>query len=76
MAITANTCRVCGERFRFDRGQGYAHDLCSIECECDELRAENEKLKAMLADHVRVGPLEERAYFERLDAALSPKEQP
>jgi hypothetical protein len=39
MAITANTCRVCSERFLFGRGQGYAHDLCSLDCERDELKA-------------------------------------
>jgi cell division protein FtsB len=45
MAITANTCRVCSERFLFGRGQGYAHDLCSLDCERDELNAKAQSLQ-------------------------------
>jgi hypothetical protein len=45
MAITANTCRVCSERFLFGRGQGYAHDLCSLDCERDELKAKAQSLQ-------------------------------
>jgi hypothetical protein len=58
---------LCEEKMTTNVALMVAYWIRKAQVHADEI----ERLKAIIADHIRIGPVDEREYFERLDKELA-----